>query len=324
NQERLLGKLNEQASSLGSNLQEIERQQRAFSEQTRVFERADTLKEELADAIRGLKVDLDRVETQRKEMREIETQFTRLRKSADEVNEKMNRFVGEKRRIDALEGDYKQLLSMSQAVELKLEHVTSSNDALQAVQASLRSLEELEKDVESKFQRLEKKRSILDLTTDGVDKNFQGLQEVESRLTEISAQINVVPDRIEELSTRLEQLSSNKRDADAAMKQLALLDQTLEDIEQRMESLNQAREWLARTETRLGEVQREAEEQVKLLGAIMKQENKTGTKGAGAPAVTTRDTVIKLARQSWNVDEIARATSLSRGEVELILELSAK
>jgi hypothetical protein len=107
------------------------------------------------------------------------------------------------------------------------------------------------------------------------------------------------------------------------MKQLALLDQTLEDVESRMESLNQAREWLARTETRLEEVQESAEEQVKLLGAILKQE-KGSSDGKGAPAMTTRDTVIKLARQSWNVDEIARATSLSRGEVELILELSAK
>jgi len=132
-----------------------------------------------------------------------------------------------------------------------------------------------------------------------------------------------MPDRVEELNARLSQLANNKRDADAAMKQLALLDQTLEDVEGRMENLNQAREWLARTETRLEEVQQNAEEQVKLLGAILKQE-KGGKSGEGAPAMTTRDTVIKLARQSWNVDEIARATSLSRGEVELILELSAK
>ena len=63
---------------------------------------------------------------------------------------------------------------------------------------------------------------------------------------------------------------------------------------------------------------------MKLLGAIMKQQGKSGSADGGAPAVTTRDTVLKLARQSWNVDEIARATSLSRGEVELILELATK
>ncbi len=324
NQERLLGRLNQEASSLASNLREIERQQKGFVEQTQIFERADVLKDELGQEIAGLRADLERVDAQRKEIREIEQQFTRLRKSADEVNDKMARFVAEKRRIDALEDDYKKLLSMSQAVELKLDHVTSSNDALQAMQASLRSLEQLEKDVEGRFQRLEKKRSILDLTTEGVDKNFQSLQEVEARLGEISSQINVVPEKIEELSGRLAQLAANKRDADGAVKQLALLDRTLEEIEERMENLNQAREWLARTETRLEEVQREAEEQVKLLGALMKQEHKGGKKGDGAPPVTTRDTVIKLARQSWNVDEIARATSLSRGEVELILELAAK
>ncbi|MFW5717166.1 MAG: SpiroCoCo family coiled-coil protein [Spirochaetota bacterium] len=325
NQERLLGKLNEEANALGSNLQEIEKQQRNFVDQTRLFERADEIKEDLSQEIAELKGDLERVESQRKDLREIEAQFSRLRKSADDVNDKMNRFVSEKRRIDALEDDYKKLLSMSQAVELKLEHVTASNDSLQAMQASLRSLEQLEKDVEGKFQRLEKKRSILDLTTEGVDKNFQSLQEIETRLAEITSQVNVVPDKIEELSRRVGQLASNKRDADAAVKQLALLDQTLEEIEERMENLNQAREWLARTETRLEEVQREAEEQVKLLGAIMKQEHKgSGGKDGGAPPVTTRDTVIKLARQSWNVDEIARATSLSRGEVELILELAAK
>ncbi|MFW5814687.1 MAG: SpiroCoCo family coiled-coil protein [Spirochaetota bacterium] len=324
NQERLLGKLNDEASTLGSNLQEIERQQKNFVEQTKVFERADALKEQLGEELSALRQDLERVESQRKELRDIESQFNRLRKSADDVSEKMNRFVSEKRRIDSLEEDYKKLLSMSQAVELKLEHVTASNDALQAMQAQLRSLDQLEKDVEGKFQRLEKKRSILDLTTEGVDKNFQSLQEIESRLTEVTSEIDVVPEKIEELSTRLSQLASNKRDADAAVKQLALLDKTLEDVEERMENLTQAREWLARTETRLEEVQREAEEQVKLLGAIMKQEGGGEKNAAGAPPVTTRDTVIKLARQSWNVDEIARATSLSRGEVELILELAAK
>jgi chromosome segregation ATPase len=323
-QERLLGKLNEETQSLSATLQEIDKKQRSFAEQTRIFERADSLKADLEQSILGLRDDLDRVEEQRKEVKEVEGQFNRLRKSADEVTEKMSRFMAEKRRIDSLEDDYRKLMAMSQSVELKLNHVTGSNDTLQAMQASLRALEELEKDVESKFQRLEKKRAILDLTTEGVDKNFQELQEIESRLSTMSEDLSAVPGQIEELGTQIGRLAANKKDADAAMKQLALLDQTLESLEERMENLNQARDWLARTETRLGEVQRDAEEQVKLLGAILRQEGRGEGSQDGAPPVTTRDTVIKLARQSWNVDEIARATSLSRGEVELILELATK
>jgi len=324
NQQRLLGKLNEEATALGTTLRDIDRKQQAFVEHTKIFDRADTLKEELAEDISELKGDIARVEQQRKELHEMESQFARLRKSADEVNEKLQRFVSEKRRIETLEEDYKQLLAMSQAVELKLDHVTASNDALQTVQASLRQLEQLEKDVETRYQRLEKKRSILETTTSGVDKNFEQLQEIETRLTDVRREIDVVPAKVEELSGRLERLAGNRRDADTAIKQLALLDQSLEEIEGRMEQLDQAREWLARTETRLEEVKQEAEEQVKLLGAILKQESRAGKAAEGAPPTTTRDTVIKLARQSWNVDEIARATSLSRGEVELILELSAK
>lgn len=38
----------------------------------------------------------------------------------------------------------------------------------------------------------------------------------------------------------------------------------------------------------------------------------------------TREVVTRLAHQGWTVKEIASATKLSRGEVELILELIPK
>jgi DNA-directed RNA polymerase specialized sigma24 family protein len=93
-----------------------------------------------------------------------------------------------------------------------------------------------------------------------------------------------------------------------------------------MDELQTAREWLARTETRLEEVSREAQEQVKLLGSLMKNENsgKKAEKGQGAPSLSARDMVIKLAHQGWKVEEISKAVQVSRGEVELILELAGK
>ena len=67
----------------------------------------------------------------------------------------------------------------------------------------------------------------------------------------------------------------------------------------------------------------ESQDQLKLLGAIMK-EGGPATKSKGAPALGIRENVIKLAHQGWKVDEIARVFQLSRGEVELILELPQK
>ncbi len=322
-QQKLLGKLSEDVNVLNVNLSEIDKRQRAFVDQTKIFERADTLKTALFGAIEEMKSDLTLMDVQRKDLKKIETEFTRLRKMGEEATEKFARFVGEKRRIDSLEEEYKRLIGMSQAVDLKLGQVTASNDTLAQIQLSLRSLDDLQRDVESKFQRLEKKRSILDVTAEGVDKNFQYLEDLERKLETVKGQLDTLPGEVEELFDRLEQLSLQRKDVDSAVKQLNGLDTLLSDVEKRMDNLQTAREWLARTETRLEEISRNAEEQVKLLGTIMKDDAKGG-KERGAPSLSARDTVIKLARQGWKVQEIAQATKLSRGEVELILEIAHK
>ncbi len=323
-QTRMFAKLHDETNDLAATLKEIDKKQRAFAEQTKIFERADTLKISLTENIEELKSSITRVESQRGEIREIESQFGKIRKLASEAGDKLGKFMAEKRRIDVLDDDYKKLMSLSQTVDLKLETLTANHDAVQTMQAQLRNLEELEKDVESRFERLEKKRGIIDVTTEGVDRNFQALENIESRLTEISSELETLPDRVEELSTQLRSIAAGKKEADQAARQLTNLEKTLGSIEQRMESLNTAREWLARTETRLEEVRQEAEDQVKLLGTILKDENKAAPRQKGAPSLSARDTVTKLARQGWNVDEISRAVKIGRGEVELILEINSK
>jgi small-conductance mechanosensitive channel len=102
------------------------------------------------------------------------------------------------------------------------------------------------------------------------------------------------------------------------------LDSILSELEQRMEKLETAREWLAKTETRFETVGKQAQEQVRLLESILKADKKQSKLGEGAPPMDKRETVIKLAHLGWTPTEIARTTKLSRGEVELIMELAPK
>jgi hypothetical protein len=44
----------------------------------------------------------------------------------------------------------------------------------------------------------------------------------------------------------------------------------------------------------------------------------------GAPSRQFRDDIVKLHRKGWDSEVIARAFDISKGEVELILELSTK
>jgi chromosome segregation ATPase len=325
-QEKLFSKIEEDSSLLKVNLTEIEKRQKNFVEQTKIFERADNLKIKLQENIELLKADLSRVDTQRKEIREMEIQLEKLKKTGNEVSDKMSKFFSEKRKIDGIEADYKRLISLSKSVEVKLENVNSSNDLLQSMQASLRNLQEMNDEVSVRFERLEKKKNILDVTTDGVDRNFQLLEGLENKVSSLYKEVESLPNKLGTIDKEISKIAGDKVKADSAIVKLETIDGLLVDLEGRIDGLQKAREWLARTETRLEEVGKQAQEQVKLLGSIMqddvKSKGKPGQKGA--PNMGARETVTKLAHQGWSVEEIARVTKLSRGEVELILEMLPK
>lgn len=223
-----------------------------------------------------------------------------------------------------MEEDFRKLLSISQAVDAKLESVTASHDGLTEMEATIRKLTVLSGEAEAKYDRLEKKSNVLDTTIQGIDRNFQVLQDMEKVIRSHDEDLSELPDRIIEIKRSLETVSENSGRVDKAVERLSGLDATLKDIEERIQAMQKAREWLAGTETRLQELAKEAQDQVKLFGDIMKSETAGARKQAGAPAMGTRETVSKLARQGWTVEEIARATKLSRGEIELILEMSPK
>jgi len=207
-------------------------------------------------------------------------------------------------------------------VDRKLASVTEIRDSLTDFQTEFRRLSGLAEEAGTKFDRLEKKSALLDTTADGVDKSFEALRGVEQDVKDLEQRVRPLADRMEELRTALDALDKDKDRVDQAVSRLAGLDKDLEETETRIEKVQKAREWLARTETRLEELNKQAQDQLKLLGTLLKQEAGSAKKEAGAPSLSTQETVRKLAHQGWKVEEIARAVKLSRGEVELILELS--
>ncbi len=323
-QARLMGRIDEEAKALGATLDELEKRERDFAARTRVFERADELSAKLDQDVEQLRAALARAEAQRGELAEMEAQLDRVRRLEDEINQKMNRFLSERKRIDSMEEDFKRLLGISQGIDARLESVTASSDALTEIEARMRRLMEMGAQAETKLERLEKKGGVLDSTAEGIDRAFQGMRELEKALKAQEAELKSLPGRIAELRASVDGLTGDKEKVAAAVERLSSLDRDLAAIEGRIAEMQKAREWLARTETRLEELAKEAQEQVRLFGDIMKKETAGSRRDQGAPTATTRDSVLKLSRQGWTAEEIARATKLSRGEVELILELGPR
>lgn len=302
---------------LGGNLNDMDKRLKDFTSQTGIFERADTLKLSLEAKIEEMKNELKNLKEQRKDITETRNQLLNTKRLAEDIQGRVTRFISERRRIEDMDSNFNKLLTISSDVNSRIEAVHSSQDSLQEIQARIRELENLEKAMENRYERLEKKKAILEVTTDGVDKNFQMLGSLEKGLKESSSELMA-------LRQEIEILSSNKEKADAVVDKLNNLDEVLSNLDDRIKKFETSRDWLARTETRFEKVSREAQEQVQLLQSILKAQSGGKENDKGAPPLSQRETVIKLARHGWSAKEIAKQTKLSRGEVELILELAPR
>lgn len=323
-QAQIFTRIDEQAQALEAAIKEAEQHIKDFTAQTQLFEQANELKRELDQRIEGLKGELDHLDQHWTEAADIEDEFVKIKRLEEEVNAKMTRFLSEKHRIEQLETDFNRLLLVSEAVEDKLSAISTSNDTLQEMQIQIRKLTDALGNAEEKYQRLEKKNQTLDITNDGIDRNFKSLQESEKRTQAITQDLHRLSDEAGALRSALETLNQDNKKARETADNLSLLDQSLSTIEDRIEDMQKARKWLAEIETRLEKLNKEAQEQVKLMGGLMKDGGKLAPQDKGAPPLGVRDNIIRLARLGWTVDEIARAVKCGKGEVELILEIMPK
>lgn len=325
-QRKLMTRLDDDLRNVDTTLKDMDKRIKAFAAQTKLFERADILRDNLSDQIEKMRLDLQQIEEQRKTVLDLDSYLSKVRKLAEEANEKIGKLTAEKRRLDSLDEDYKKLINISNVVDQKIAQVTASNDTLTEIQLTLRHLEDVQKDVNAKYERLERKSDIIDATSEGVERSFQQLQGIESQIQGVQAAMRDLPGQVNELTDRVRTLMSGKKDADSALRSVSNLDKILKDVEARIQELNTSREWIARTETRLNELTRDADEKVGLLSALVKKEvaGDKALANPGGPSQSVREIVLKLAQQGWRVEEIARTTKLSRGEVELILEMRAR
>ncbi len=311
-----------ETARLSQILASLDKDQKMVLSQIKVFGEAETLRAGLEAGLDSLKKDIARVEARKAEITELESQMNRIRRLEDEVNQKLTRFMAEKRRIDVLEEDFGKLAGTSESVDKKIEEITGQADTLTEVQIKLQRLLELAKDADSKYERLDRKAQVAEAAADAADRNFQAVSALEKTTSRLGEETAALPARIADISKQVEQLASTKTKADEALRLAGDLDKALADTERRIAEVMRAREWIARAESRLEEIDRSAKEQLGLLSGLLTDDS--GARDWSSVPATLQDTVKKLSRQGWSVDEIARTVRLSRGEVELILELDGK
>ena len=303
---------------------------RELAEQEKLFDRTNALKAEIDGNVEEMKENESRLSQLKKEMARFDNQFTQIKRLEDDVNAKMTRFLSEKHRIEVMENDFNRLLQTSHAVEEKLTQVSNSDDILQTIQVHIRRLEDAIKDTEEKYQRMERKSKTIQETTSGIDRNFKVLQEDETNIKRLEDMVSLLKTDLDSIQKSIEILSKENEKAKDVADKISTLDESVIWLEKRISEMNVARQGLARLATEMQNLDKDAQAQLRLTRSLLDREavkavsRGKGGPDEGAPPPRDRENIIKLKRQGWKVDEIARTLKMSKGEVELILELGSK
>jgi len=327
-QKKMFGRIEDDYNLITGNLKEIEAKQQDFIAQTQIFERADSLKESLHSDIESLKDQIAQVERSSTEAFTIKEELSNIHHLNEDIQAKFAKVLSEKQKIDTMDERINKIISLSDSVNLKLDEISTTHDTLQDYQVRLRQIEDLQDSIDKRFTRLEKKNSLIDTTTEGVDKNFQILGQIEKAINTVKIELAPIFESLKEAKMENAQFQAEQDKIKDVIQKLSSLDSTISELDGRIESMNKAREWVAGTESRIDSIGKKAREQVQLFGKLMEKDGKSGertrTQIVGSPDMEVREMVLRLAHEGWKSEEIARTTKLSQGEVELILELSPK
>lgn len=322
-QKRLVSRVENDTRHLTVTLEEIEKKQQDFITQTHVFEKADRLKETLSRNILELKGDIQKVDANMDRLKDYQNGFDKVQNQYQGILDQINRFMDEKQKVDDLEDKISSMVSLSRSVDLKMDQISSLHDMLQQYQSRVKELEDQHHALDSRFVRMEGKAGLVDKTIEQIDEFSGTVETLKENIQNLKTEMDPLNGRMRDIEQRNKFLLDNKDVADNVFSKVASLDQILTDLDEKAEKIDQARDWIARTETRMDGVVKQAQDQVKLLGRLADRDNSaSGT--AGSPDMDTRETVLRLARLGWKTEDIARTLKLSQGEVELILEITPR
>ena len=192
--------------------------------------------------------------------------------------------------------------------------------------------------LEGVAEQLTGRERDIQVSIETITKTEEFIANLEKRTEILSDSFRDIKDAEEEMKKRLtliddkaKTLSGNESRVEEVLERFKGMDALVTDIEARTKQLQSTREWLAKTESRLTNLSADADRLVGELKDLMEKQGmaakpggvKSGSKGGlSREAESKVKTVLTLFDQKWTIPEICKVTKMSRGEVELILELN--
>jgi chromosome segregation ATPase len=334
-QEQMTLKLEQETVNLTKAFDGLDKRFKDFAAQSNSIEKAhsdiiskaEDAKTQLEGAIVNMRTEITNIragltqtEAFRPLLTELRQEYTKMQDMELNASRKLAKFSGEKKRIENLEADFNHLMALSAKVTDKAAGLQNTDDVIQRFEAEIRKFNDELNALDTRHERLAKQNEVVDQTRLGVDRSFEKLKELEKRLSEYQQQAELLPGKLEGVMQDMGRVMSSRERIDEALKKLNIIERTLNDTEIQTEKIDKTRDMIARTEARLQELSKNADDQVRLFQSLVNA-NTAKVPVSGGVSIKDRENVRELSHRGWTREQIATALKLTVTEVDLILDL---
>ncbi|UPA16369.1 hypothetical protein bcCo53_000510 [Borrelia coriaceae] len=305
---------------MSSKLENFKRLEVELDKNSELLKEVYYFKDKLEELRETLANEINLVKGYKGDFESIAREIGDIKIRASDVIEVFNDLKKHQIDIEGIKKDLAQFLDFYASFKERYKKFIESYDEIQVYKTKLKEIRETQNDILDSYDRISNKDSILKSTLESVDRNFDLINEIESRMHVLFKESSGFEQSLGELKGIMSELLVSKDLSQEVLNNAQTLKDMLVEIESKLEHTRSIREKVAKSETRLENLNIAAEERIKTLGILVKTESKYKD-NIGLANETVRDSVIKLMKQGWSALEISRATKLSLGEVELILEL---
>jgi len=327
--DRFSARFLEHANGLDKKIEKIDEEIKRFEKATKLYDRADLLKDKLNNDLKTIKEDIINIKKDRNEILKVEKKMMNIESVAASSLEKYRLILDEKKRIENVENVLGELEQISDSVNQKIDNIKNAKLMITNVEEKIENVNKKFFKLDKNMEELKQKDTILNKSiksidnikdvTDDLNKKFDNLLK---QYSDLEFKRNTYEKSFKNFEKDANLITKSEKKVAEVIDKFKQMDSLVEDLEARIDVINKYREWLVKAETQIVNLNHDTDKKIKLLQSLLSNSSKsTIVQDKMNNDDSKREVILKLKKQGWTIDEIAKSLDLSIGEVEFILDL---
>jgi len=319
-------------------VEDIEQRIANFEKESTVLKRSIRFKEKVEEDIERFSDIMMQLKEDKKDILSMRKVIDNLKRDEGDISAKVRHLKSEKKLVQDIARNAEQAIGLITVVDEKIKLIEGERELLERIESGMRDIDSRFAGLKDKADKLSSREKDIDVSIETITKTKEFIANLEQRADLLNTNLKELREREEDLKNKVSliddktgSLLNYESRIDEVLSRFKEMDSFVSDIEERSKQLQNTREWLARTESRLTNLTKDAE---RLVGDMQNVGSPSGGEDGDRraskdqPTLLSREseskvkTVLTLFEQKWTIPEICKVTKMSRGEVELILELN--